>query len=122
MAHLGTTYSKIMYIKINTTVNLNSGISVPSGSVVTIAEGYASVKDLKEGLIPSQISTFIYASESAYQQGLQPLQGVADFDQVFQAELTEQSYKTETAETLLINAVVGKLEEIYGTGNIEVIQ
>ena len=111
-----------MYIKINTTVNLNSGISIPSGSVVTIAEGYASVKDLKEGLIPSQISTFIYASESAYQQGLQPLQGVADFDQVFQAELTEQAYKTETAETLLINAVVEKLCEIYGTENIEVIQ
>lgn len=111
-----------MYIKINTTINLNSGISVPMGSVVTIAEGYANIKDLEKGLIPSQIATFIYASESAYLQGLQPLQGVADFDSVFQAELTEKSYKTETAESLLINAVVGKLGEIYGTENIEVVQ
>ena len=110
-----------MYIKINTPINLNSGISIPSGSVVTIAEGYASVKDLKDGLIPSQIATFIYASESAYTQGLQPLQGVADFNPVFQAELTEENYKTENAETLLINAVVGKLGEVYGSENIEVI-
>lgn len=111
-----------MYIKINTTINLNSGISIPSGSVVTIAEGYANVKDLKDGLIPSQIATFIYASESAYTQGLQPLQGIADFDQVFQAQLTEESYKTESAESLLINAVVEKLGEIYGAEYIEVIQ
>jgi len=109
-----------MYIKINTTVNLNSGIGVPSGSVVTIAEGYASIKDLKDGLIPSQIATFIYASESAYTQGLQPLQGVADFNPVFQAELTEENYKTESAENLLINAVVGELSKVYGAEYIEV--
>ena len=28
-------------IKINTNVNLTSGLSIPSGSVVVIAEGYA---------------------------------------------------------------------------------
>lgn len=110
-----------MYIKINTTVNLNSGISVPAGSVVTIAEGYASIKDLKEGLIPSQIATFIYASEDAYLNGLQPLQGVADFNPVFQAQLTEEAYKTESAESLLINAVVGELGKVYGAEYIEVI-
>jgi hypothetical protein len=111
-----------MYIKINTAVNLNSGLSIPSGSVVTIAEGYASIKDIKEGLIPSQIATFIYASEEAYLNGLQPVQGVADFQSVIQAQLTEEAYKTETAESLLVNAVVSELSTIYGAENIVVIQ
>ncbi len=35
-------------IKLNTAVNLTSGLSIPSGSVVVIAEGYADVKSQKD--------------------------------------------------------------------------
>ena len=114
--------SIIMYIKINTPINLNSGIEVPSGSVVSIAEGYASVKDLKDGLIPSQVATFVYASENAYLRGMQPLQGVSDFNPVFQTLLQEKAYKTESAESLLIYAVVVELVNVFGAENIEVVQ
>ena len=47
-----------MYIKINSAVNLSSGLSIPSGSVVAIAEGYADVKSEKDGIIPAQVATF----------------------------------------------------------------
>jgi len=61
-----------MYIKINSSVNLSSGLTIPSGSVVTIAEGYADVKGESEGVIPAQVATFLYASEEAYNNELSP--------------------------------------------------
>ena len=62
-------------IKINTTVNLTSGLSIPSGSIVTMAEGYADIKSTKDGFIPSQIATFLYASEEAMAAGKSPITG-----------------------------------------------
>jgi len=35
-------------IQINSNVNLTSGLSIPSGSVCVIAEGYADVKSQKD--------------------------------------------------------------------------
>jgi len=110
-----------MYIKINTTVNLSSGLAIPTGAVVTIAEGYAAVKDQKEGVIPAQVATFVYASEAAYTQGLEPVAGVADFNPVFSGlELRVSDYATKTAEQLLIDAVYGSLSDVYGAQNIEI--
>ena len=48
-----------MYIRINSSVNLSSGLTIPSGSVVTIAEGYADVKSEADGIIPAQVATFL---------------------------------------------------------------
>jgi len=111
-----------MYIKINTSVNLSSGLSIPSGSVVAIAEGYADVKSEKDGIIPAQVATFLYASVEAYTNDLAPVQGVADFNPVFSGlELAVANYETDPAQTLLINAVKGQLEGIYGAENIEVV-
>ena len=56
-------------IKINSAVNLTSGLAIPSGSIVVIAEGYADIKSTKDGFIPSQIATFVYASEQAIEIG-----------------------------------------------------
>jgi hypothetical protein len=110
-----------MYIKINTTVNLSSGLAIPTGAVVTIAEGYAAIKDQKEGVIPAQVATFVYASEAAYTQGLDPVSGVADFNPVFSGlELSVVDYATKTAEQLLIDAVYGSLSDVYGAENIEI--
>ena len=111
-----------MYIKINSAVNLSSGISIPAGSVVAIAEGYADVKSEKDGIIPAQVATFVFASEAAYTGEMDPVQGVADFNPVFSGlELAVASYETDPAQTLLINAVKGQLEGIYGAENIEVL-
>lgn len=111
-----------MYIKINNPVNLSSGISIPAGSVVSVAEGYVDVKSLKEGVIPAQVATFVYASEDAYTNGLDPVSGVSDFNPVFSGlEVAVRDYETTAAEALFVTEVRVALEEIYGAENIEVV-
>jgi len=108
-------------IQINTTVNLTSGLSIPSGSLCVIAEGYADVKSQKDGIIPAQIATFVFASVQALAEGKAPIQGIQDFNTTFSGlELSVADYETLAAETLLINAVSNALELIY-TNQIEVI-
>ncbi len=108
-------------IQINTPVNLTSGLSIPSGSVCVIAEGYADVKSQKDGVIPAQIATFVFASVEALAQGKAPIQGIEDFNTTFSGlELSVVSYETLSAETLLINAVESALEAIY-PNQVEVI-
>jgi hypothetical protein len=110
------------YIKINTIVNLTSGIEIPSGSAVIIAEGYADVKAQVEGLIPAQIATFVYASYEAMIEGKQALQGIADFNTTFSyAKLPVEAFETVPAETLLITAVYDDLVLIYGESNVEIV-
>jgi len=108
-------------IQINTPVNLTSGLSIPSGSVCVIAEGYADVKSQKDGVIPAQIATFVYASVEALAQGKAPIQGIEDFNTTFSGlELSVSDYETLAAETLLVNAVESALEQIYPS-QVEVI-
>jgi hypothetical protein len=109
-------------IKILSPVNLTSGLSIPSGSIVVIAEGYASVKDQKDGIIPAQIATFVFASVQALAEGKAPIQGIEDFNTTFSnLELSVADYETLAAETLLVNAVEKSLESIYGLDNVDVI-
>jgi hypothetical protein len=116
-------------IQINTPVNLTSGLSIPSGSVCVIAEGYADVKSQtqtnpttgKEAIIPAQIATFVFASVEALAQGKAPIQGIEDFNTTFSGlELSVSDYETLAAETLLVNAVESALEAIY-PNQVEVI-
>jgi len=110
------------YIKINTEVNLTSGIQIPSGSVVIIAEGYADIKAQTEGMIPAQIATFVYASLQSMADGKQALQGIEDFDTTFKySKLPVISFETIPAETLLVQAVYDDLAIVYGTANIEIL-
>jgi hypothetical protein len=110
------------YIKINTIVNLTSGVQIPSGSAVIIAEGYADVKSQVEGFIPAQIATFVYASYEAMVEGKQALQGIADFATTFSyAKLPVTSFETVPAETLLVEAVYAELALVYGESNIEIV-
>jgi hypothetical protein len=116
-------------IQINTSVNLTSGLSIPSGSVVVISEGYADVKSQtqsnlttgKEAFIPAQIATFVFASVQALAEGKAPIQGIEDFNTTFAGlELTVADYETLAAETLLINAVYSALNAIY-PAQVEVV-
>jgi len=101
-------------IQINTSVNLTSGLSIPSGSVCVIAEGYADVKSQKDGIIPAQIATFVFASVQSIAEGKAPIQGIEDFNTTFAGlELSVASYESLSAEVLLINAVESALEKIY---------
>jgi len=109
-------------ISILTSVNLTSGLSIPSGSVVVIAEGYADVKSQKDGIIPAQIATFVFASVQALAEGKAPIQGIQDFNTTFSGlELSVDAYETISAEALLISAVYGALATIYGAENVEQI-
>jgi len=108
-------------IQINTPVNLTSGLSIPSGSVVVIAEGYSDNKSQKDGVIPAQIATFVFASVQALAEGKAPIQGIEDFNTTFSnLELSVVAYETIPAETLLIDAVFGALEKIY-PAQVEVV-
>lgn len=101
-------------VKINTVVNLTSGLSIPSGSICVIAEGYADVKSQKDGVIPAQVATFVFASEDAISEGKAPIQGIEDFNTTFSnLDLSVVNYETKTAEELLINAVYDSLNLIY---------
>ena len=101
-------------ISILTTVNLTSGLSIPSGSIVVIAEGYADVKSQKDGIIPAQIATFVFASVGALAEGKAPIQGIQDFNTTFSGlELSVTDYETLAAESLLVNAVFNALDSIY---------
>lgn len=109
-------------IKINSAVNLTSGLAIPSGSVVVIAEGYADIKSTKDGFIPSQIATFVFASEQAIAEGKSPIPDIADFNPVFGGlQLSVEDYATIPAESLLVNAVFNALVAIYGEANVEQI-
>jgi hypothetical protein len=110
-------------IKILSPVNLTSGLSIPSGSIVVIAEGYADVKSTKDGFIPSQIATFVYASEQAIAEGKSPIHDIADFNPVFSSlQLSVTDYATLSAESLLINAVFNALVAVYGAENVEQVE
>jgi hypothetical protein len=108
-------------IKILSPVNLTSGLSIPSGSVVVIAEGYADIKSQKDGIIPAQIATFVFASVQSLAEGKAPIQGIEDFNTTFSGlELSVASYEILSAETLLINAVYSALNAIY-PAQVEVV-
>lgn len=109
-------------IKINTIVNLTSGVELSSGSVVTIAEGYADVKSQESGLIPAQVATFVFASIEALTSGKDSVLGIADFNPVFSGlKLSVSNFETMSAESLLIDAVYSQLALVYGESNIEVV-
>jgi hypothetical protein len=113
--------AKMKAIQINSNVNLTSGLSIPSGSVCVIAEGYADVKSQKDGVIPAQIATFVFASVEALSQGKAPIQGIQDFNTTFSGlELSVADYETKSAEVLLVNAVFNALDLIYPT-QVEIV-
>jgi hypothetical protein len=108
-------------IKINTVVNLTSGISLPSGSIVVIAEGYADVKSEKDEFIPAQIATLLYVSEAAFENGATAITNPSDFNPVFsQLELSVVDYQTKSAESLLIDSVYNALNAVYPS-QVEII-
>lgn len=101
-------------IKINAPVELNSGIELPSGSVVVIAEGYAAIANEKDGMIPSQVSTRVYASLDAFTSNKNFIIDIKTFPTVFGSlNLTVADFQTLPTEQLLVNAVKDRLEVVF---------
>ena len=110
-------------IKINASINLNSGLQVPPGSVVVISEGLAQLFKTQGGLIPAQIATDVYTSVANYETGKAPVDrsSVADFNPVrYDVKLPVAAYETQTAQDLLLTAVYMGLEQVY-PGQCEVV-
>jgi len=110
-------------IQINTPVNLNSGLQIPSGAVAVVAEGLAQVFQQKDGLIPAQIVTSVYTSKVNYETGKSPVDGnsISDFNPVnYGVRLPVVAYQTQTAEDLLVTAVYIGLDQVY-PGQCEII-
>jgi len=110
-------------IQINTPVNLNSGLQIPSGAVAVVAEGLAQVFQQKDGLIPAQIVTSVYTSKVNYETGKSPVDGnsISDFNPVnYGVRLPVIAYQSQTAEDLLVTAVYIGLDQVY-PGQCEII-
>jgi TRAP-type uncharacterized transport system substrate-binding protein len=56
-------------LKINAPVNLNTGATLSSGSLVVITEGLAQVFTTKEGSMNAQIVNAVYTSVEAFESG-----------------------------------------------------
>jgi hypothetical protein len=103
-------------IQINSLVNLNNGLQIPSGSVCVIAEGLAQVFNQKDGFIPAQIVSQVYTSKVNYEAGKAPMDSnsISDFNPaMYNLKLSVDNYKSETAENLLVQAVYDALNVVY---------
>lgn len=113
-------------IKINTPLNLKSGIQIPSGAVVVLDE--TLLRPAKRTVIgndtvmPLDCSTLVFASQTALVTGKSNISDIADFDTVFsQLSVTVADYESEVMETVFVNAVKNALAEIFDIENVEVI-
>ena len=109
-------------IKINTEVNLNTGLQLSPGSVVILLNGSAALNGMVKDIIPCTIVTGVYVSELFYLEGKGQVDpgSIVDFNTQNYYNLTLEAYHTETAEDLLTNAVLQYLDNIY-PGNVEII-
>lgn len=106
-------------LKINTSVNLNTGATLASGSLVVITEGLAQVFTTKEGSMNAQIVNAVYTSVEAFESGKASVSGVADFNPaMYGLSLSVEDYSTKTAEALLVDSVKAQLETVY-PGSVE---
>ncbi len=108
-------------VKINSEVNLLSGMIVASGSVLVVSEAYTDNKSQKDGLIPAQIATLLFQNEQAIIDGKVSIPNVADFNTTMAGELLVTRYETDPAETMIIEFVFATLAPIYGEENLEII-
>lgn len=115
-------------IKINHTLSLKSGIEIPSGAVVVINEVYikAAQRTLNADeniVIPAECATIAYASQEALTNGKTNLEGIEDFETVFnKLSILATDYATLDCEDLMVQAVKAKLAETFGDENLEVVE
>jgi hypothetical protein len=108
-------------IKINATVVLNNGLTVSSGSCLTIDSANINNKrDFGVGL-PIAILTSLYNSETDYNEGKNGITDIKDFNSLFQGSISVVVYETVSTEKMLTDFLIASLTPIYGAANLEVI-
>ena len=108
-------------IKIKSPVKLNSGLTTPVNTILTISEGYLDIKNKKNSNIPSQIATLLYLDAAAILDSREAITGIEDFQPLFISEISLNNYETKIAETLLVEAVYDQLVPIYTAAKLEII-
>jgi len=110
----------IKALKINTTVNLQNGLSIPSGAIVVIDDTNAVPNPKKlvtvngEKKIPCMVVTTVYKSLAAFNAGDIAVTGIKDFNPAFQGlTLSVAGYQTLPCEPLLIGVAKEALELVY---------
>lgn len=117
--------SQIKAIRIKTTVQLNSGLPIPSGSIVVISEGYAAIEKATKDSIPCQVSCKVYASYTDYHDGKSNIPASSLLRTAFNPafnnlKMAVSDYTTVATQDLLISVVQVYLESVY-PGKIEII-
>jgi formiminotetrahydrofolate cyclodeaminase len=115
-------------IKINHTLNLKSGIEIPTGAVVLLNEVYIksaqrTVDANKNVVIEAECATIVYASQEALTNGKTNLEGIEDFEPVFnKLFLLASDYAILDCEDLMIQAVKAKLAETFSVQDLEIVE
>lgn len=114
-------------LKINNVVQLQNGLSIPSGSIVVISDSNAAPNPRKlitvgeEKRIPCQVVTDVYKSLDAFNTGDAPITGIKDFNPAFYGlSLSLEGWASLPCEPLLIGVAKQALEVVY-PGKIEEI-
>lgn len=108
-------------IKINSTVNLTNGLTVPAGSCLVIN---SFVCDNKRNLTPDlliTIFTSLYNTKADYNGGKTEITNIADFNTLFIGAVSVADYENLKTETLLIDFIIAVLTPIFTAANLSVI-
>jgi hypothetical protein len=104
-------------IKINSSINISSGITLPAGSICKLNTGVFDFNNENNSIINCEIAISVFSSLTAYNQGKQPIEGISDFKSSFANILLNV---TEGIEDAVINSIYSELNEIY-PNQIEII-
>jgi len=103
-------------LKINTTINLLTGETVSTGSVIKICRFKLDQERATLTSIPCQIFTKLYKSKNALDNGKQNIGEVQDFSPNFTLNSLMTDYTTTgDFELKIINLLKAHLETIYPT-------
>lgn len=108
-------------IKINATVVLNNGLTVSSGSCLTIDSANINNKRDFGADLPIAILTSLYNSETDYSDGKNSITDIKDFNSLFQGSISVVVYETVSTEKMLTDFLIASLTPIFGAANLEVI-
>lgn len=108
-------------IKINATINLNSGVTVAGPSFLAAREIYFDNQTPKDASVTTQVSVGVYTTQAKAKKGNTPILDIADFKPLFNVEIPILDYTTKDAETVAINAVLSELIPVYTAPNLSII-
>ena len=102
-------------LKINTTVNLENGDSVNTGSVLIFEQ--INVVTIPVGLYYNiQVNTKLFKSENAWNNGKKNFKEIQDFNPIFNVQMLITDYSSAgNFENKIINLVKTQLGLIYPT-------